>query len=64
MFEMFQEVRTPLYEGCPTNRLIAMLLLLNTITTHGVSNIFANEPFTLFKSNLFLKDNTMPKSRG
>jgi hypothetical protein len=62
MAKMFQEARTPLYEGCSTSCLTTSLLLLNLITTHGVNNTFANELFTLLRCDLFLKDNTLPKS--
>ncbi len=56
MSKMIQEARTPLYEGCPTNRLAAILLLMNTLTTHGVSNTFVDELFIMLKSDLFPKD--------
>ncbi|CAM6026736.1 unnamed protein product [Sphagnum balticum] len=62
MVEMFQEVRTPLYVKCLTSHPATILLLLNLITTHGVSKTFANELFTLLKCDLFLKYNTLPKS--
>jgi hypothetical protein len=45
MTQMFQEARTPLYQGCPTNHLATILLLLNLIIVHGVSNAFANDFF-------------------
>jgi len=62
MVEMFHEAHTPLYAGCSTSYLATILLLLNLIITHGVSNTFVNELFTLLKCDLFLKDNTLPKS--
>jgi hypothetical protein len=46
MFEMIQEAHTQLHEGCPTSCLVAILLLLKTLTTHGVSNTFVDELFT------------------
>jgi hypothetical protein len=62
MVEMFQEAHTALYARCPTSRLATILSLLNLITTHGVNNTFVNELFALLKCDLFLKDNTLPKS--
>jgi hypothetical protein len=59
---MYQEAHTPLYKGCPTNHLVAILLLFNLITTHGVNNLFVDELFALLRLNLFPKDNTLPKS--
>jgi hypothetical protein len=62
MAEMFHEAHTPLYVGCPTSRPATILLLLNLIITHGVGNTFVSELLTLLKCDLFLKDNTLPKS--
>jgi hypothetical protein len=59
---MFQEACTPLYEGCLASHLTAILLLLNLMTTHGVSKTFVDEFFALLKIDLFPKANTMPKS--
>ncbi len=47
MAKMFQEAGMPLYEGCPTSHLTAILLLPNLVTTHEVSNTFVDELFTL-----------------
>ncbi len=45
MDNMFQEACTPLIQGYPTSRLAAVLLLLNLVTMHGVSNAFVDELF-------------------
>ncbi len=50
------------YEGCPNSRFASILLLLNLISTHGVSNTFVDELFTLLWVDLFPKDNNLPKS--
>jgi hypothetical protein len=42
--------------------LVAILLLLNLIITHGLNNLFDDELFALFRLDLFSKDNTLPKS--
>jgi hypothetical protein len=62
MAKMFKEAQRPLYEGCPTNHLTAILLLFNLVTTCGVSNTFVDELFTLLRVDLFPKDNTLPRS--
>jgi hypothetical protein len=62
MAKMFKEAWKLLYEGCPISRLIAILLLLNLVTTHGVNNTFVDELFTLLRVDLFPKDNTFSKS--
>jgi hypothetical protein len=59
---MLKDVQTPLYEGCPTSRLATILLLLNLCNTHGISNMFVDEFFSLLRFNLFPRDNTLPKS--
>ncbi len=61
MSNMFRKAQT-LYEGCPTNCLATILLLLNLCSTHGVNNMFVDELFSLLKLDLFPKDNTFPKS--
>jgi hypothetical protein len=60
--KMYKKAQTPLYEGCPNSRLASILLLLNLVTTHGVSNTFVDELFTILWVDLFPKDNTPPKS--
>jgi hypothetical protein len=47
MTNMWKEAQIPLYEGCPINCLATILLLLNVCTTHGVSNAFVDEFFSL-----------------
>ncbi len=59
---MFQDAQTPLYEGCPTSHLATIFMLLNLLTTHGVSNAFVNELFTLLKVDIFPKDSSFSKS--
>ncbi len=36
--EMYKEAQTPFYEGCPSSWFASILLLLNLVSTHGVSN--------------------------
>jgi hypothetical protein len=59
---MFQDAQTLLYEGSPTSHLATIFMLFNLLITHGVSNAFANELFTLLKVDLFPKENFLPKS--
>jgi hypothetical protein len=58
---MYQEAHTSLYGECPTSHLVAIMLLLNLITTHGVNNLFVDELFALLRLDLFPKDNILPK---
>lgn len=60
--KMYKEAQTPLYEGCFNSQLPSILLLLSLVSTHGVSNTFVDELFTLLWVDLFPKDNTFPKS--
>jgi hypothetical protein len=62
MTQMFQEACTPLFEGCPTNCLTAILLLLNLMIVHGLNNAFANEFFSFIGIDLLPKGNNLPKS--
>jgi hypothetical protein len=62
MANMFKEAKILLYEGCPTSHLATILLLLNVCNTHGVSNMFVDELFSLLRLDLFPKKNTLPKS--
>ncbi len=62
MTQMFQEACTPLFERCPTSHLIAILLLLNLMTVHGVNNAFAYWFFSFLGIGLFPKGNNLPKS--
>ena len=61
MAKLLEESKTLLYEGCSTNCLIAMLLLLNCFAIFGVSNACADEMLKLMKEILPSK-NTLPKS--
>jgi hypothetical protein len=45
------KTRTLLNEGCSTNMLSIMLLLLNLNIVHNVSNTFMDELFSLLKNN-------------
>jgi hypothetical protein len=60
MDDMFQEAHTPLFQGCPTNRLARILSLFNLVTMHGVSNALVDKLFSLLKIDPILKDNTLP----
>ncbi len=51
-----------MYEGCLTNRIATILLLLNLWNTHGVNNMFVEEFSSILKLDLFPRDNTFPKS--
>jgi hypothetical protein len=62
MSKIFQDARTPFYEGCPISHLATILMLLNLLITHGVNNAFVDELFMLSKVDLFPKDNFLPKS--
>jgi hypothetical protein len=63
MSEMIQEAHTPHYEGCPTSCLATILLLLNTLTTHGVSNTFVDELFTLLTFSLWITNQLMYQAK-
>jgi hypothetical protein len=62
MANMFKELKTIFYEGCPTSHLATILLLLNVCNTHGISNMFVDELFSLLRLDLFPRENTFPKS--
>jgi hypothetical protein len=51
---------TPSYKGSSMNMLVAMLLLLNLRTIHGVCNVFMDELFSLLHKELLPKGNKMP----
>jgi hypothetical protein len=51
----------PLYEGCKTKLLVAVLLIFNCFTVHGVSNSCADELLNVI-SELLPKGNKLPKS--
>jgi len=59
---MFQEAHTPLYARCPTKLPYNHPIIVEFDNYTWVNNTFANELFTLLKYDLFLKDNTLPKS--
>ena len=61
MSQLLEDSKIPLYNGCTTNWLVAILLLLNCFTIFGVSTAFANEMLKLMKE-LFLPMNSLPKS--
>jgi hypothetical protein len=52
MVEMFENGHTPLYQGCSISHLVVMLPLFNLCTTHGVSNTFIDQFFSLLKVDL------------
>jgi hypothetical protein len=45
MNNMFQKAYTPLFQGYPTSCLAVVLLLLDLVTMHEVSNAFVDELF-------------------
>ncbi len=51
-----------MYEGCPISRLTTILLLFNLSSTHGVTNMFVDELFSLLRLHLFPRDNNFPTS--
>lgn len=61
MTELLEESRIPLYEGCNTNWLVAILVLLNCFVVFEVSTTFANEMIKFMKE-LLPEENTLPKS--
>jgi hypothetical protein len=61
MIELLRESRILLYEGCNTNRQVAILFLLNCFAVFGVSTAFADEILKLMKE-LLPRENTLLKS--
>ncbi len=58
---MLKDAQTSMYEGCPISCLATILLLLNLCNTHGISNMFVDEHFSLLRLDLFPRDNIIPK---
>ena len=60
--DLLREANTPLFKNSPTNRLQAVLMLLNVCTIFGVSNACVDELLKLLKHDLLPRDNTCPQS--
>jgi hypothetical protein len=61
MGELLAESKTPLYEGCSTNCLVATLFFYNCFIVFDMSNACANKILKLMKELLPSK-NSLPKS--
>jgi hypothetical protein len=62
MEELLKEARTPLFKDSPTNRLQAILMLLNVCNSFGVFNACVDKLLKLLKHDLLPKENTCPPS--
>ena len=62
MEDLLKEARTPLFKDSPTNRLQAILMLLNVCNIFGVPNACVDELLKLLKHDLLPKENTCPPS--
>jgi hypothetical protein len=61
--KFFEESTIPLYEGCQTKLLVAVLLLFNCFTVFGVTNTAADEILNVI-SELLPEGNKLPKSHS
>ena len=61
--KFFEESNIPLYEGCQTKLLVAVLLLFNCFTVFGVTNSAADEILNVI-SELLPEGNKLPKSHS
>jgi hypothetical protein len=52
----------PFYHGIKTSKLVTMLLLVTTCTTHKVSNKFVDELLSLLCHTILPQPNTLPKN--
>lgn len=60
--DMLQEsARTLLFAGARLSSLTTTLVLLNLCRTHGCSNLFITESFTILSMSTLPKINTLPK---
>lgn len=53
---------TPLFAGARLSSLCATLILLNLCRTHGCSNLFVTELFTILRMSLLPEINTLPRN--
>jgi hypothetical protein len=61
MEELLKEARTPLFKDSPTNRLQAIIMLLNVCNIFGVPNACVDRTkLKLLKHDLLPKENTCP----
>jgi hypothetical protein len=60
MEELLKEARIPLFKDNPTNRLQAILMLLNVCNIFGVPNACVDELLKLLKHDKLPKENTCP----
>ena len=61
MKDLLKETNIPLFKNNPTNRLQAVLMLLNVCTIFWVSNVCLNELLKLLKHDLLLRENICPQ---
>lgn len=62
---MLQEAsETLLFASARVSSLCATLILLNLCLTHGCSNIFVTELFTILRMSILLEINTLPRSKN
>ena len=59
MENLLQEAQVPVYEGSSTNRLVAMLMLLNLFAVFGISKSCAKE-FLILLKELLSQGNSLP----
>jgi hypothetical protein len=57
-----EEPMEELYHGAKSYILAATILIMTFCTIHGVSNIFADQLFTLFRKHLLPSENQLPKN--
>ena len=51
-----------LYDGSRSSKLVAMVLLMNLYTVHGVNNSYANELFGILNKYVLPKNNALPQT--
>ena len=57
-----ESARTPLYAGSSLTQLGGTLLLLNSLRTHGASNVLVNEIFAILSKSMLPKVNSLPQN--